>query len=115
VQEQKSYYVYIIASRSLTLYIGVTGHLWRRVLEHKVHEYPKGFTARYKIERLVYFQAFGEIADAIAREKQLKSWRREKKIALIKTANPAWADLAEHWYTRAAFSGKLERGPREQF
>jgi putative endonuclease len=115
VEEHKWYYVYIMASRSLTLYIGVSGRLWRRVLEHKVHEYPKGFTAKYKITRLVYFEAFGEIERAIAREKQLKSWRREKKIALIKIRNPAWADLAEHWYTRAASTGKLEPGPRAHF
>ena len=104
-----------MASRSLTLYIGVTGHLSRRVLQHKLHEYPKGFTAHYKIERLVYFEAFGEIDHAIAREKQLKSWRRDKKIAVIKAMNPAWNDLAEHWYTRAAFTGKLEQRPRLHF
>ncbi len=104
-----------MAGRSLTLYIGVTGHLSRRVLEHKAHEYPKGFTAKYKIERLVYFEAFSEVGNAIAREKQLKSWQRDKKIALIKTKNPAWADLAEHWHTRAAFTGKLEVGPSAHF
>jgi putative endonuclease len=104
-----------MASRSLTLYIGVTGHLWRRVLEHKLHTYPRGFTAKYQIERLVYFEAFGEVDCAIAREKQLKGWRREKKIALIKMKNAAWADLAEHWYTRAAFTGELEEGQRAHF
>ncbi len=113
--EHKWYYVYIMASRSLTLYVGVTGQLSGRVLEHKLHRYPDGFTARYKIERLVYFEVFGEVANAIAREKQLKSWRREKKIALIKTMNPAWSDLAEDWYTPAAFTGKLERGPSAHF
>ena len=115
MQEPKTYHVYIMASRSLTLYIGVTGHLWRRVLEHRAHDYPKGFTARYKVERLVHFEAFGEVTRAIAREKELKGWRREKKIALIKTKNPAWADLAEGWYTPAALSGKLEVGPRSHF
>ena len=104
-----------MASRSLTLYIGVTGHLWKRVLEHKVHDYPKGFTARYQAERLVHFEAFGEATRAIAREKELKGWRREKKVALIKATNPAWADLAEAWYTPAALSGKLESGPRSHF
>ncbi len=115
MQEHKWYYVYIMASRSLTLYIGVTGHLSGRVLAHKLRRYAKGFTTRYKIERLVYFEKIAEVVDAIAREKQLKSWRREKKIALIKTMNPAWSDLAEHWYTPAAFSGKLERGPSAHF
>ena len=115
MQEHKWYYVYIMASRSLTLYIGVTGQLPGRVLEHKLHRYPRGFTAKYKIERLVYFEAYGEISEAIAREKQLKSWRREKKIALIKSSNPAWVDLSENWYTRADFTGKLETGPRAHF
>ena len=115
MQEHKWYYVYIMASRSLTLYIGVTGNLGSRVRQHKLHRYPKGFTAKYKIERLVYFEPFGEIANAIAREKQLKSWRREKKIALSKTVNPAWSDVAENWYTPAAFTGKLEAGPSAHF
>ena len=115
MQEHKWYYVYIMASRSLTLYIGVTGNLRGRVLQHKLHQYPKGFTAKYKTERLVYFEVFGEVGNAIAREKQLKNWRRDKKIALIKTVNPAWADLAEDWYTRAAFTGKLETGEAAHF
>ena len=104
-----------MASRSLILYIGVTGNLRGRLLEHKLHRYPRGFTATYKVERLVYFERFHEISDAIAREKQLKNWRRDKKIALIKNMNPAWADLAEGWYTRAAFTGKLERGASQHF
>ncbi|MFZ0708145.1 MAG: GIY-YIG nuclease family protein [Candidatus Korobacteraceae bacterium] len=115
MQEQKWYYVYVMASRSMTLYIGVTGKLATRVLQHKLHEYPEGFTAKYNVERLVYFEAFGEIREAIAREKQLKSWRREKKIALIETVNPTWSDLAESWYMRAAFTGKLEKLPRQHF
>ncbi len=104
-----------MASRSLTLYIGTTGNLRGRVLQHKLHQYPKGFTARYNIERLDYFEVFGEVGNAIAREKQIKSWRRDKKISLIKTVNPAWADLAEDWYTRAAFTGNLEKGPSAHF
>lgn len=104
-----------MASRSLTLYIGVTSNLSGRVLEHKLHRYAKGFTAKYKIERLVYFEKFAEVGNAIAREKQLKSWRREKKVALIKAVNAAWSDLAEHWYSRTAFTGKLERGPSADF
>ena len=115
MQDFKWYYVYIMASRSLTLYIGITGNLQGRVLEHKLHRYSKGFTTKYKIERLVYFEKFGEVVYAIAREKQLKRWRREKKIALVKSTNPAWADLAERWYTPAAFSGKLEKGPTAHF
>jgi len=82
------------------------GHLWSRVLEHKVHDYPKGFTARYRVERLVHFEVFGEVGRAIA---------REKKIALIRATNPARYDLAEDWYTLAALSGKLEVGLRSHF
>jgi putative endonuclease len=110
VQEQKYYHVYIMASRSLTLYIGVTGKLRDRVLQHKLHVYPKGFTAKYKIERLVYYETYTDVSNAIAREKQLKNWRRAKKVALIKTSNPAWADLAEDWYSPATLTGELQRG-----
>ncbi len=94
------YFTYIVASRSLTLYIGVTGNLEKRVFEHKrkLHE---GFTATYNCNRLVWFERFVEIENAIAREKQLKRWRREKKIALIRAANPTWIDLSETWYTKA--------------
>ena len=77
------YYVYLLASRSRVLYIGVTNNLERRLFEHRQRRRP-GFTSQYQVDRLIYFEMFGEIRDAIAREKQLKGWRREKKIALIK-------------------------------
>ena len=88
--------VYILASRSHTLYIGVTNNLWHRVLQHRE---GKGsvFTARYRITRLVYSEHFKFVQTAIAREKELKDWRREKKIALIEASNPTWADLTEGW------------------
>jgi putative endonuclease len=92
----KTYYVYIMASRSRTLYTGVTNNLERRVIEHKGHLVP-GFTARYRIERLVYHEVFGDIRQAIQREKQIKGWLRSRKIALIQSANPGWADLSEGW------------------
>jgi putative endonuclease len=93
------YYVYIMTNRSKTLYTGVTGYLERRVLEHK--QGIKGeFAARYKIDRLVYFERFGDIHAAIAREKQIKGLLRIKKIALIVSMNPAWKDLSEEWYVR---------------
>lgn len=111
MREQKYYNVYIMASRSLTLYIGVTGKLRDRVLQHKLHVYPHGFTAKYKIERLVYYERYTEVGAAIAREKQLKSWRREKRLALIKSENPTWADLAEDWYSPATLTGELQRSP----
>jgi len=96
MRERPLYTVYIMASRSLTLYIGVTRSLSRRVAEHKQHEL-EGFTSKYRIERLVYYEKFADIRAAIAREKQLKGWRREKKIALIRSMNPTWIDLSEDW------------------
>ena len=93
---ERTYWVYILASRSLTLYIGVTGDLQRRINQHKEHRFD-AFTAQYNIDRLVYFERFHYVNNAISREKQLKSWRREKKIALITSTNPTWIDLAEEW------------------
>ena len=96
------YYVYIMTNRSKTLYTGVTGYLERRVLEHK--QGIKGeFAARYKIDRLVYFERFGDIHAAIAREKQIKGLLRIRKIALIVSMNPAWRDLSEEWYIRRRY------------
>ena len=92
----KTYYVYIMASRSLNLYTGITNSLYRRVLQHKSGEID-GFTKRYNIDRLVYYEVFHQVANAIAREKQIKSWTRAKRLALIKTKNPTWQDLAEGW------------------
>jgi putative endonuclease len=93
----KTYYVYIMASVSRTLYTGVTNNLERRVLEHR-RKLLRGFTARYNINRLVHFEIFGEVLDAIGREKQIKSWGRMKKIALIESANRDWKDLGAGWY-----------------
>ena len=98
-ESMNDYYVYIITSKSGVLYIGVTNDLNRRILEHREKLRP-GFTSKYNVSRLVYFEAFREIRDAIAREKQLKGWRREKKVALIHTNNPAWRDLSEEWKGR---------------
>jgi putative endonuclease len=92
----KTYYVYIMTNRSRTLYTGMTNNLERRVYEHK-QKMIEGFTKQYNITQLVYCEAFGDVREAIAREKQIKSWRREKKIALIESLNPAWRDLSEDW------------------
>ena len=96
---QGIYFTYIVASRSRTLYAGVTSDLEKRVFEHKkkLHE---GFSATYNCARLVWFERFTEVDFAIEREKQLKRWRREKKTALIEANNPTWVDLSEGWYTR---------------
>ncbi len=90
----RTYFVYILASRSRTLYTGVTNNLKRRTVEHREGLVP-GFTARYRIFRLVHFEVFGDIRDAIAREKEIKAWRREKKVWPIERPNPTWQDLAE--------------------
>ncbi|WP_273097223.1 GIY-YIG nuclease family protein [Dialister succinatiphilus] len=90
-------YVYILSNRKHTvLYIGVTNNLQRRLYEHK-NEMVDGFTKRYHIHRLVYFEEFDHIDQAIAREKMLKGWRRERKDALITSFNPEWNDLSEGW------------------
>ncbi len=88
----KTYYVYIMASDSRTLYTGVTNDLARRVYEHKNKLMP-GFTAKYNINTLLYYEAFEDINVAIAREKQIKGWSRAKKVALIELSNPGWVDL----------------------
>jgi putative endonuclease len=87
----RTYCVYILASRSRNLYTGVTGNLEPRMVEHRQRLVP-GFTTRYRIFRLVYFEFFSDVRAAIAREKEIKGWRREKKIWLIKRNNPAWAE-----------------------
>ena len=92
-----SYFTYIVASRSHTLYIGVTGDLHKRIFEHKWREHD-GFAAKYNCDRLVWFGSYQDVRTAIDREKQLKGWRREKKIALIEKMNPAWIDLSKDWY-----------------
>jgi len=94
----KQYSVYILASKSRVLYIGVTNDLERRLFEHKQKLVP-GFTSQYNVTRLVYFEDYGDIRDAIAREKQLKGWRREKKTVLIEAMNPQWRDLSEGWHS----------------
>jgi putative endonuclease len=95
----KSYHVYIKTNLSRTLYTGVTNNLVRRVSEHKSKEIP-GFTQKYNITRLVYFEKTDDIRIAIAREKQIKGWLRAKKIALIESINPNWEDLSEDWFDK---------------
>jgi putative endonuclease len=89
----KTFFVYIIASRSRRLYTGVTNDLTRRLYEHKSRMNP-GFASRYRVDRLMYFEETNDPEAAITREKQIKSWRREKKIALIESQNPGWVDLS---------------------
>ena len=93
----RTYYVYILASqRNGTLYVGVTGDLSRRVWEHKEGLTP-GFTSKYGVLRLVWYEDYPDISDAITREKRLKRWRRAWKLRLIEEQNPQWLDLYETW------------------
>jgi putative endonuclease len=87
-----------MTNRSRTLYTGVTTDLETRIRQHKQRADPHSFTAQYNIDVLVYFEEFTSINDAIAREKQIKGWTRNKKIALIESANPEWRDLSADWY-----------------
>jgi len=100
------FYVCILASKSRTLYIGITRHLAVRIAQHKAGSYG-AFTSKYKVFRLVHFERYYSPRTAIAREKQLKGWIRAKKIALIERDNPTWEDLAEGWET----AGPSTRGP----
>ena len=93
-RRMKLYYVCILASLRRVLYIGVTGNLENRLGYHRSLQDPNAFNARYGITRLVHLEEFTDVNQAIAREKQLKSWNRAKKIRLIQRSNPGWADLA---------------------
>jgi putative endonuclease len=92
-------YVYILANRSKTLYVGVTSNLENRVWQHK-QDTGSEFAAQYRLNRLVYFERYGDIRAAIDREKQIKGLLRRKKIALIVSLNPEWKDLSDDWYVR---------------
>ncbi len=95
MSREKTYYIYVMTNKTrTTIYIGVTNDLVKRVIQHQRAE-TEGFTKTYKLNRLVYYEIFDDVLDALAREKQLKGWRREKKNALIATLNPLWEDLSE--------------------
>ncbi len=95
--QDSQYYVYIMTNSRRTLYVGVTNDIERRVYEHK-HKLADGFTKKYNITWLAYFEETSDVAAAIEREKQIKSWRRSKKVALIESMNPRWKDLSTEWY-----------------
>jgi len=98
----KTYYVYIMSSQRRVLYIGITSNILKRVFQHKAHTIA-GFTAKYNVTNLVYFEHYGSVRRAIAREKELTDWRREKKTTLIEASNPKWRDLSHAWYQRHRF------------
>jgi putative endonuclease len=110
-KHEGSYFAYIVASRSHTLYIGMTGDLLKRVFQHKQKTF-EGFSAVYNCNRLVWFERYQGPRDAISREKQLKGWSRAKKIAFIEKTNPTWDDLSEGWYfVDPSCEGKANAGP----
>jgi putative endonuclease len=95
--KDKHYFVYILASeRNGTLYIGVTNNLERRLYEHK-NDLIEGFSSKYNIKRLVYFEQTTDVIAAITREKQIKKWERSWKLRLIEESNPLWKDLSQEW------------------
>jgi putative endonuclease len=92
------YYIYLLTNKSdKVMYIGVTNNLERRVYEHKMKMVP-GFTGKYNVNKLVYFEETSDVRAAIAREKEIKKWRREKKNSLVVAVNPEWIDLSEGWF-----------------
>ena len=112
----RTYFICILSNEARMLYTGVTNNIQRRVFEHRQKQ-VSSFTSRYNLYRLVYFEAFGDIRDAIAREKQIKGWRRSKKLVLIRQMNPQWQDLAAGWYPRTRSSERkapssLHHNPR---
>jgi len=109
MKTEHTYFTYIVCSRSGTLYIGMTNDIDRRTIEHKRGE-VEGFASKYHCDRLVYYESFDDVRNAIDREKQLKGWRRSKKIALIESRNPRWEDLAEKWGAQMLFAGESMKG-----
>jgi len=107
MKEQKLYCVYMMADRSRVLYVGFTSDLYLRVMQH-LQGYFEGFASRYCCDRLVWYERYGEPLQAIAREKQLKRWRREKKVFLIEQENPIWEDLSAEWGFPIEISGATE-------
>ncbi len=105
----KTFHVYVLASHSRVLYVGVTSDLAKRVWQHKQKAIP-GFTSRYNVDRLVLCEEIGDALAAIAREKQIKGWLRAKKVALIEADNPAWRDLSEGWFDTIERDPSLRSG-----
>jgi putative endonuclease len=106
MRREHRYYVYMLQSASRrALYIGMTSNLAQRVFQHKTHE-CEGFTDSYNAVRLVYWESFDDVIKAINREKQLKNWRREKKLWLTASTNPKFRDLSADWYNKESFKAR---------
>ena len=98
--QDRHYYVHILTNRTRTLYVGVTNDLERRMFEHK-NKFVPGFTNKYNVTWLAYFEQTSDVESAIAREKEIKGWRRSKKVALVESLNPLWKDLSLEWQSLA--------------
>ena len=107
----RSYWIYILASHSRRLYVGITNDLARRIAEHRLGR--SAFTQQYRITRLVHFEMTADVRAAIAREKEIKGWTREKKLRLIESSNAGWVDLAPCHSERSEESGRLRSGRAE--
>ena len=110
----ENFFVYIVSSNSKRIYIGMTNDLDRRLYEHK-HKLIKGFTAKYNMDKLVYYEVFSSVQQAIDRETQLKGWLRERKINLIESLNPSWKDLSENWQLDQRDSSLRPNPPMAEF
>jgi putative endonuclease len=97
MQGQNQYHVYLMTSKSGTLYVGMTNNTEKMIYEHK-NKLISGFAKKYNITRLVHFETFGDVRSAIGREKAIKGWLRKKKIQLVSENNPEWKDLSQNWY-----------------
>ena len=109
----EQYYVYIMTNKSRTLYTGITNNLERRVYEHK-NKSTEGFTKKYNIIRLVYYEISNDVEAVIEREKQIKGWLRRKKIALIESVNPQWNDLSKGWFQDVTLNPERSEGEGSQ-
>jgi putative endonuclease len=109
VKDEYRYWVYIVASKTGTLYTGMTGDLYTRIMQHKAGKI-EGFSKTYGCDRLVHYAGCNEVTVMINREKQIKSWRRKKKIDLIEKTNPRWEDLAHNWGRKMKLKGESIEG-----
>ena len=107
----KRYFVYVMSNKSRRLYTGITSNLAKRVLQHR-QKLMEGFTSRYNFDILVYFEEYSQVATALTREKELKGWRREKKLKLILGENPDWADLSLEWREDPGWALEPDARPR---
>ena len=108
----KTYFVYIMSNKSWRIYVGSSSELQRRVFQHKNKWFEDSFTSRYKFDMLVFFESYLDPNNAVAREQEIKGWRREKKLRLILSANPHWADLSAEWEEDESWKSVPDAKPR---